>query len=260
MGFAMPRAFPETEFQAFAIAANDFPPKFPSLEYLSAQMNPETATPVQLDRLKKKQHLEGALQAVRYRYRLCTECSEEFKALLASPSQMWQARTGDEELMYKLERCIYVFFMSGLSVFESFAFCLYFLGGIIRPDAFPHVSKPKKITLETTSKAFTAAFPQAAITACLAELSQKPEFGTLEDLRNVLAHRVSGRRNVRGRGEVRDGTYTYEQEETWHLSSSDEKLLFDEGLIQRHLNEINSLLTPLIVAAREFAENNRPKE
>jgi len=61
------------------------------------------------------------LQAVRYRYRLCTECSEEFKALLANPSETWQAGWGDEELMYKLERCIYVFFMSGLSVFESFA-------------------------------------------------------------------------------------------------------------------------------------------
>jgi len=45
MDFAMPPAFPETEFRAFAIAVNDFPPNFPSYEYLDALMN---------DRLKKK--------------------------------------------------------------------------------------------------------------------------------------------------------------------------------------------------------------
>jgi hypothetical protein len=37
-------------------------------------------------------------------------------------------------------------------------------------------------------------------------------------------------------------------------------LKFDEGLIQRHLDDITSLLAPLTSAAREFAENNRPKE
>jgi hypothetical protein len=39
-------------------------------------------------------------------YRICAECNDEFKALRANPGE-------DEELTYKLERCIYVFFMSG---------------------------------------------------------------------------------------------------------------------------------------------------
>ena len=39
---------------------------------------------------------------------------------------MWAAGWGDEELTYKLERCIYTFFMSGLSVFDSFTYCPLF--------------------------------------------------------------------------------------------------------------------------------------
>jgi hypothetical protein len=42
----------------------------------------------------------------------------EFKALLADPSEAWQAGWGDEELNYKLERCIFVLFMSGFGVRE----------------------------------------------------------------------------------------------------------------------------------------------
>jgi hypothetical protein len=42
--------------------------------------------------------------AVRYRYRICAECNDEFKALLANASQLWRAWTADEEQNYKLER------------------------------------------------------------------------------------------------------------------------------------------------------------
>jgi hypothetical protein len=55
---------------------------------------------------------------------------------------MWRAGWGDEELTYKLGRCIYSFFMSALSVFDNFAFCLYFLGHAIKPVEFPEVANP----------------------------------------------------------------------------------------------------------------------
>ena len=48
---------------------------------------------------------------MRYRYRTCAECSEEFKALVGNASQAFVSGMGDEELTYKLERCIYLFFM-----------------------------------------------------------------------------------------------------------------------------------------------------
>src|SRR5580700_12277100 len=110
----MPTEFPERQFQSFRIGANAFFPKPLSDE----------------DPLETWRHFMMAWLAVRYRYRSCAECNDEFKALLANASQVWRAWSADEEQNYKLERCIYVFFMSGLSAFESFGFCLYFVGGI----------------------------------------------------------------------------------------------------------------------------------
>jgi hypothetical protein len=89
------------------------------------------------DTLEKRRHFDWSWQAVRYRYRSCAECSEEFKALLDIASQAFVSGMGDEEVTYRLERCIYVFFMGALSVFDSFALCVYFLGDAIQPGAFP---------------------------------------------------------------------------------------------------------------------------
>ncbi len=80
------------------------------------------------------------------------------KGLLANASETWRAGWPDEELTYRLERCIYMFFMSGLSVFDSFALSLYFLGHAIQPGDFPSVAKPRNITRSATAKAYGAAF------------------------------------------------------------------------------------------------------
>ena len=92
MDIKMPSAFPETEFRAFGLAATQFFPELLSDELL-------------FDSQEKRTHFDWSWQAVRYRYRSCAECNDEFKALLDSSSEMWQARWGDEEMTYKLERC-----------------------------------------------------------------------------------------------------------------------------------------------------------
>src|SRR5438270_8513013 len=115
MDIVMPPAFPENDFRAFFTAAARFFPELLSSENLS-------------DPLERRRHFELSWQAVRYRYRICAECNDEFKSLLSKASEHWREWGADEELNYNLERCIYIFFVSGLSVFESFGFCLYFLG------------------------------------------------------------------------------------------------------------------------------------
>jgi hypothetical protein len=96
--------------------------------------------------------------------------------LFAKPSESWSVGWMDEELNYKIERCIYVFFMSALSVLESFVFCPYFIGNAICPNDFLNFDKPRQINLATTRKAFAVAFPHAAITQKLLELSKTPEY------------------------------------------------------------------------------------
>jgi hypothetical protein len=176
---------------------------------------------------------------VRYRYRSCTEACEEFKALLANPSPSWQNGWGDEELLYRLERCIYVFFMSALSVFDSFAFSLYFYGNALQSAAFPKITQPRKITRGSTAEAFAAAFPHDNITKLLAGLSDDAAFETIDMVRNLVGHRLSGRRSVRAWGTTHeDGSRTSTREETWHLPGAAHLLVFDEGMLQRQLDGI----------------------
>jgi hypothetical protein len=244
MDIGMPATFPDTDFRAFGVVASIF---FPALMSDEALYDP----------LEKRRQFDWSWQAVRYRYRSCAECNEEFKELLAEPSEMWKAGWEDEELTYKLERCIYVFFMSALSVFDSFAFCLYFVGHALQPSAFPKIATPRDITRGATAKAFTAAFPQASVTGLLAGLSNSAAFKTIDLVRNLVGHRLSGRRSVKSASTRHaDGTYTTDlHEETWHIPGAAGELMFDEELLQRHLDDITGLLSSLASAARQFAED-----
>ena len=247
MNFTMPSQFPDSDFRSFGIAATKFFPGLLSDEVL-------------YDPLEKRRHFDWSWQAVRYRYRSCVECSAEFKALLDNPSQAWLSGWGDEELTYKLERCIYVFFVSALSVFDSFALCLYFLGNAMQASAFSDVANPRKITRFSTQKAMSTAFPNEAITGLLSGLPQDARFTTLEAIRNLLAHRLSGRRSVRSSGTLQeDGSYTTDfHEETWHIPGVPGRLNFDRELLERHLADITSLVTSLVATARAFAEAHQP--
>ena len=247
MDFTMPASFPEAEFRAFGIAASNY---FPGLLSDEALYDP----------LERRTHYTWSWQAVRYRYRSCAECNKEFKALLGNASEAFVSGMGDEELTYKLERSIYVFFVSALSVFDSFALCLYFLGNAIQPAAFPDVANPRKITRATTHKAMSATFPRDAITGLIGGLPQDARFATIDAIRNLLAHRISGRRSVCSSSTLHeDGTCTTDfQEETWHIPGATGKLVFDRELLQRHLDDTTALLSSLAGAARTFAESHQP--
>jgi hypothetical protein len=248
MDLTMPITFPETQFRAFGIAGARFFPELLSDEVL-------------YDAMEKRRHFDWSWQAVRYRYRNCAECSEEFKTLLGNASAAFVSGMGDEELTYKLERCIYVFFMNALSVFDSLSLCLYFLGDAIKPGAFPDVANPRKITRTTTYNCLSAAFPNDGITHLLGSLPQDPRFSSMDAIRNLLAHRVSGRRSVRSSStRHEDGSYTKElHEETWHIPGLAGRLVFNRDLLQRHLDGITALLNSLAVAARVFAEAHQPR-
>jgi hypothetical protein len=245
MIITMPSSFPETDFQAFGAAANAFFPAAASREAI-------------FDPLTKRRCFERSWMAVRYRYRSCAECNEEFKVLFAKVGDMWKLGGGDDELMYQLERCIYLFFMGGLSAFDSFAFCLYFYGNAVKPHSFPDVAKPRRVTRDVTAKALKAAFPQAAITGLLATLSKDTRFNIIDTVRNLVGHRLSGRRSVRFSNKKNtDGTHTHGQKETWHIPSAAGQLTFDAEMLQRHLDDITGLLAALSLAAREFAEEQK---
>ena len=134
MFIEMPSSFPKDKFQQFGL--------------LSAEVFPAPWSDEDLnDPLQRRQHSDRSYMAVCYRYRTCTECNEEFKALLANAPDSWREWNHHPELAYKLERCLYTFFMNGLSVFESLGFCLYFIGGGRRPPAFSPTGKPPRTNI-----------------------------------------------------------------------------------------------------------------
>jgi hypothetical protein len=74
MDISMPSDFPLNDFRAFGLAAQTY---FPTL--VSDEDDPQ----------RRLRHFQCSWQAVRYRYRLCSECSEEFSALPFNPSDAW---------------------------------------------------------------------------------------------------------------------------------------------------------------------------
>lgn len=244
---AIPVSFPETDFHAYGVAASKSFLPLMSYENIS-------------DPQEKRRQFDWSWQAVRYRYRSCAEACEEFKSLLANQSPSWQNGWGDEELLYKLERCIYTFFIGGLSVFDSFAFSLYFYGNALQSAGFSKIANPRSITRAVTAMAFTAIFPQARITMLLQRLSADAGFSTIDTVRNLVGHRLSGRRSVRAWGTThRDGSHTQRREETWHIPGLAQPLAFDQEMLQRQLDNVTGLLTELSSAARDFAEQHQPE-
>jgi hypothetical protein len=203
--FTMPQSFPMAEFRAFGIAASSFMGSLISDENL-------------FDPQEKRRNFDWAWQAVRYRYRTCVERADEFTGLLFAPS--------------------------GIAWPNSSAW-LAGGGDALQPGDFPHVAAPRKINLAVTIDAFEATFSSAAITSCLADLVQKPEFIRLDKIRNVLAHRLSGRRSIR------------QETWSWHIPDLPDALEFSTDMLHRLMDEITGMLTTLIAAAREFAESQQ---
>jgi hypothetical protein len=245
MNFAMSPTFPQSTFLEFGRLAGTFFPPVLSDENFN-------------DPCQKLSHFQRAWLAVRYRHRACSDQNEAFKNLFSKTmaNDLWREWLEGEEHNYELEQSVYNFFMNALSVFESLGFCLYFLGAMIAPKNFPNVINAKLISLKATHTAFFAAFPHASMTAHLMALSKDPDFVRIDAIRNILAHRLSGRRNVRSYGAIHpDGTYTETREELWNIPGLNEKLIFNEELLQRHFDDLNRLLTTLISASLEFVKS-----
>jgi hypothetical protein len=152
-----------------------------------------------------------------------------------------------------------MFFMSGLSVFDSFAFCLYFLGHAMQPGTFSRVANPRSIDRTSAAAAYGKAFPQQKITGLLTALPNDPGFSGIAAVRNLVGHRISGRRSIAESSTTHaDGTRTEWHEETWALPGAAGKLTFEPEMVQRQLDDITRLLTALALAALEFAEHCQP--
>jgi hypothetical protein len=83
-------------------------------------------------------------------------------------------------------------------------------------------------------------------------------FSIIDAVRNLVGHRISGRRSIAASSTTNaDGTRKEWREDTWALPGAAGKLRFDQGLLQRHLDDITCLLTALASAAGDFVQDHR---
>ena len=136
---------------------------------------------------------------------------------------------------------------------ESLAFGLYFIGNALSSPHFPHVGKPKQITLGKVRDASAKAFPASALCGELRRLMKDEKFVRLTDIRNVLTHRLSGMRNIRSSGiTYPDGRYEQTTAQVWYLAGADIERTFDRGMTERRLDGLNALISTLIPACAAF--------
>lgn len=181
--------------------------------------------------------------AVKYRYRKCQEDNTEFKNVFATASELWINWNEGEE-NYQVDKCLYSFFTNGLSIFESFGFCLYFIAGMMKPKEFIDVREPKKITLNKTTRLFNRYYSDEIITIKFHELLEDDTFREIEKIRNILAHRIISRRSIVSNHD-KINAFLY-------LPGLDKTLVFNENLIQPYFDKITYLLTELISASIKF--------
>ncbi len=238
----LPRSFPLKTFRRFGIRARKFLPVPHSREWY-------------VDRHDRTPHFDSSWQAVRYRYRSCVETAREFRFLVANAGERWiDAMELNEELTYSVEKCIYAFFGNALSVFDSFAFCLYFLGNGVRPLGFKLVGTPERITIKETAKAYNSEFPSANISFLLGNLLTNSDFKRLAAIRNVLMHRLAGRKTVQASSVVSKGKILqYRKDVLWHIPGCAETVRFSKDTLHRELRLITKELRSLINAADQFA-------
>jgi hypothetical protein len=135
----------------------------------------------------------GGWVALGHRFRACAEYDESFVESFrqhgGSPPPL--ERHGQE-------RDLYGFFVSGLSVVESFCYGLYGIASMLRSDRFPIQTDDEKrrINPQMVTDKFASVFPGEPVTQELSALMGNQNFGKWKDVRNMLAHRASpGRRH-----------------------------------------------------------------
>lgn len=130
----------------------------------------------------------GAWNAIAYRFLSCSNYNFEFISLIK--------RAGNSPVpteRYKQEKCLFGFFVTGLSTIESFCYGLYAIASMINSSYFP-IDKAKhlrKIKIENTSKKFKCVYPNEKISEILSKLIEDPAFQKWKEIRNILAHRLA---------------------------------------------------------------------
>lgn len=131
--------------------------------------------------------------ALTHRFRACAEYDESF-------AEFFERYGGSPQALerHAQERDLYGFFVSGLSVIESFTYGLFAIASMLRSDRFPIQTDDEKrrINPQMVRDKFASVFPGEPVTEELSALMADHTFGEWKDYRNMLAHRGAPGRKI----------------------------------------------------------------
>lgn len=130
--------------------------------------------------------LAAGWKAVAIRFKSLANADERYTVSIKSK----EAYSSHYELLTQQE-ALFAFFMNGYAAFESFAYAMFAMGAMLRPDTFPMKTPGDRqaINPRKTKMSFTENFGGTAIEARLSALIGDPRFKRWGEIRNVLAHR-----------------------------------------------------------------------
>jgi len=193
-------------------------------------------------KVKEYEHFTGAWNALSYRYKASYDHGRNFIKLLKQ-----HGTAPEPDKRYLQEQALFNYFNSCFSVFESMCYGFYAIGSIVSPDYFfiNDPSDQRKITPESTCKAFQKAFPGEIITNTLTELIADSKYISIRDTRNILTHRTApGRKHYLNIGNDE------KLQSEWKLNDKP----LDDHLIRSSNVKLNTLSDKLLNAFDEFCK------
>lgn len=126
----------------------------------------------------------SAWSGLAYRLRAALEHSAAFLGSVSASS------APPAEQRYRQDHDLFAFVVCAVSAVECFHFAAYCIGSMANAAIFPF-SQPSHLKFypRDVLDRFVQAFPGDSITAAMQSCLASPEYATLTDLRNVLAHR-----------------------------------------------------------------------
>jgi hypothetical protein len=179
--------------------------------------------------------------AVAHRYFACCESD---RAFTKSIERGGPAPAPPER--YLQEHALYVFFASGLSTIESFAYAMHAIGWMLDPPRFDMSSEGQKRNVKplSTCERFEAAFPNEALPAALREVIGSDEYDEWSGIRNALSHRAAPGRAF----SITIGVPDEDRAAEWRWGAIDERTTADR------FEWLTSVTSSLVEAANEFAQ------
>jgi hypothetical protein len=131
-----------------------------------------------------------AWNAIPYRFLSLADDSDRYTAAIQGSDTSHQR--------YIQERHLFGFFTNGVSLFESFFYAMFAIGGLICPADFSLTTDAdkRKITPSNTRKLYEIAFKGDGILSAFDSVLDDDKYQQWKDIRNILSHRMAPGRQV----------------------------------------------------------------